>query len=173
MVEIDGSYGSGGGQILRTACSLAAITKKPCHIFNIRKNRPRPGLAHQHLLGIQALARLCSGALEGDELGSQEIKFYPGEIDRGPTSVNVKIETAGSITLVLQTLIPAALFAQKPIEIYFEGGATETFFSPTIDYFRYVFLKILGKMGGKLEIEILKRGYYPEGGAKVKVKNFS
>ncbi|PIS39555.1 MAG: RNA 3'-phosphate cyclase [Candidatus Nealsonbacteria bacterium CG08_land_8_20_14_0_20_38_20] len=170
MVEIDGSYCSGGGQILRTACALAVVTKKPCRVFNIRKSRPKPGLATQHLLGIQALAQLCSGALEGDELGSEEIKFFPGETYRD--RVSVKIPTAGSITLVLQTLIPPALFAPRPIEISFEGGATDTFFSPTIDHFRYVFLKILEKMGGKLEIEILKRGYYPEGGAKINVKIF-
>ena len=170
MIEINGSYLEGGGQILRTACALSALTKKPCHIFNIRKNRPKPGLMPQHLLGIQALAQLCNGRLEGDFLGSEEIKFYPGEISRDRVSVN--IPTAGSITLVLQTLIPPALFASFPIQISFDGGATDTFFSPTIDHFRYVFLKILEKMEAKVEIEILKRGYYPEGGAKVVAKIF-
>jgi len=188
MIDIDGSFGSGGGQILRTACALSAVTKKPCRVFNIRRDRPKPGLMPQHLLGIQALAQLCDGRLEGDFLVSQDIKFYPGEIDRGLSSVNVKIETAGSITLVLQTLIPPALFVhsadseQSPIKITFDGGATDTFFSPTIDHFRYVFLKILEKIlapynsegicsgGDKIEISILKRGYYPEGGAKVEVK---
>ena len=176
MIEIDGSYSEGGGQILRTACALSAVTKKPCRVFNIRKGRPKPGLMPQHLLGIQALTQLCKGKLEGDFLGSEEIKFYPGEIDRGRTSVNIKIETAGSITLVLQTLIPPALFASRvaggwrPIKITFDGGATDTFFSPTIDYFRYVFLKILEKIGGKVEINILRRGYYPEGGARIEVR---
>lgn len=178
MVELDGATLEGGGQLLRTAVALAAVTKKPCYVFNIRKNRPKPGLATQHLLGIQALAQLCNGRLEGDFLGSEEIKFYPGEINRGPSSVNVKIETAGSITLVLQTLIPPVLFAHstssgqasEPVKITFEGGATDTFFSPSIDHFRYVFLKILEMMGAKVEINILRRGYYPEGGAKVEVK---
>lgn len=179
MIEIDGSYSEGGGQILRTACALAAVTQKPCHVFNIRKNRPNPGLMPQHLLGVQTLAQLCNGKLEGDELASEEIKFYPGEI--GAQYLHIKIETAGSIALVLQTLIPPALFSSKPIKISFEGGATDTFFSPTLDYFRFVFLKILEKMlaplnsGGiysgasKIEINILERGYYPEGGAKVEV----
>jgi RNA 3'-phosphate cyclase len=124
-------------------------------------------------LGIQALAQLCNGSLEGDFLGSEEIKFYPSEINQSRTSTKVKIETAGSITLVLQTLIPPVLFAPEPIKITFEGGATDTFFSPTIDYFHYVFLKILKKLGGKVEINILKRGYYPEGEAKIEATIYS
>lgn len=168
MVEIDGSFGEGGGQILRTAIALAAVKKIPCHIFNIRKGREKPGLQTQHLLGLQALAQLSNGKLEGDYLNSTEIKFFPGEIHK--EKISMKIPTAASITLILQTLIPVCLFAKKPVEIDFDGGATDTFFSPTIDHFRFVFLKILEKMGAKVEILILKRGFYPEGGAKVKVK---
>jgi RNA 3'-phosphate cyclase len=168
FIEIDGSFGEGGGQILRTATALSAIKKIPCRIFNIRAKRKNPGLQTQHLLGLRALTELCNGKLEGDYLNSTEIKFYPGEITKD--KILVKIPTAGSITLVLQTLIPVCIFAKNKIEIYFEGGATDTFFSPTIDHFRYVFLKILEKMGVKVEIEILKRGYYPEGGAKLKAK---
>ncbi len=171
MIEIDGNYLEAGGQILRTAVSLSAITRKPCHVFNIRKKRSKPGLKQQHLLGIQALTQLCNGKLEGDFLDSEEIKFFPGQTYREQVSVN--IPTAGSITLILQMLIPPLLFSSKPTEITFNGGATDTFFSPTIDHFRYCFLKILEKMGARVEIEISKRAYYPEGGAKVKVKVFS
>jgi RNA 3'-phosphate cyclase len=170
MIEIDGSFGEGGGQILRTATALAAVLKIPCRVFNIRKGREKPGLQTQHLLGLRALAELCNGKLEGDYLNSTEIKFYPEEIKK--EKITVKIPTAGSVTLILQTLIPVCIFAKKSIEIYFEGGATDTFFSPTIDHFRYAFLKILEKMGTKVEIEILRRGYYPEGGARLKAKIF-
>jgi len=161
---------------LRTAISLSAITGKDCRIFNIRKGRERPGLASQHLLGIQAAAQLCSGKLEGDFLGSEEVKFYPGKIQA--KDLHIKIETAGSINLVLQALIPPALLISpsagsgqvSPIKITIVGGATDTFFSPTMDYFRHVFLKILEKMETKAEVNVLKRGYYPEGGAEVEVK---
>ena len=164
MIEIEGSS---GGQILRTSVALSAVKKIPCRVFNIRKSRPKPGLQTQHLFGLQALSQICQGRLEGDYLGSQEIKFYPGEINK--KSISVNIPTAGSITLVLQTLIPPILFAPAPVKVSFQGGATDTFFSPTLDHFRYVFLKILEKMGAKLDINILRRGYYPEGGSFLEV----
>jgi len=168
MIEIDGAQYEGGGAILRVASALTIVTKKPCRVFNIRQGREKPGLMPQHLLGIRALARLCNGKLEGDQLGSQEIKLFPGEIEA--KDLHIKIETAGSITLCLQSLLPVALRTPNPIKITFEGGGTDVPFSPTIDYFRYVFLRILEQAGAKAEVKILKRGYYPEGGAEVEVK---
>lgn len=165
MIEIDGSTKEAGGQLLRTACALSVITKKPCHVFNIRRGRPRPGLAHQHLLGLKALAQLCNGKIKGDSLGSQEIEFYPGKAYTDRVSVN--IPTAGSITLALQGLILPAFYSPSPVTISFDGGATDTFFSPTMDHFQFVFLKILEKMGAKININIARRGFYPEGNAKV------
>lgn len=187
MIEIDGSKHESGGKVLRTACLLSAITGKACRVFNIGislhenldLSRTRPGLTVQHLLELQALRELCNGKLEGDYLESQEIKFYPGNFSREQTPVNIlntqakelqiKIEAAGSITLILQTLIPPALFSPSPTKIIFKGGTTDTFFSPTMDYFQYVFLKALSKIGAKMKINIIKRGFYPEGGAKVEI----
>jgi len=167
VIKIDGAFGQGGGQILRTACSLSAATGKPCTVFNIRKNKPNPGLATQHLLGLRTLAQICSATLDGDKIGSQEVFFNPGIIPETLAPATVKIETAGSISLLLQTLTPLGLIIPSPVKIIFDGGATDTFFSPTIDYFQYVFLKFLEKFGGKAEISIKRRGYYPEGGASV------
>lgn len=164
MIEIDGSFGEGGGQILRTAVSLSAITKTPCRVFNIRKKRPQPGLQVQHLEALKALTEICGGQLEGGFLNSQEIRFWPGNIIKN--QISVKIETAGSIILVAQTLIPICLFSKTPVKIEFNGGATDTFFAPTADYFRFCFLKIMEKFGAKINLEIIKRGYYPSGGAK-------
>lgn len=167
-ISIDGSYGEGGGQIVRTATALSAITGVPCRIFNIRKNRKNPGLAHQHTLALRALAELCNAKLEGAEIGSTEITLHPGLITAA--ALNVEIKTAGSITLVLQTLLLPAFFAPGNVEINFHGGATDTFFSPTIDYHRFVFSRLLGKMGLEARIEIVRRGFYPKGGAVVKVE---
>ena len=167
MIEIDGSFGKASGQIIRTACALSVITKKNCYIFNIRKSHSKPGLTTQDLSSIQALAKFCNGRLEGDCLGSEEIKFYPENIDES-TSIDIKIKSSESITLLLQALIPPCLSGSNPTTINIDGGATDTFFSPTIDYFEHCFLKILRKLKVRVDLSILKRGYYPEGGAKVK-----
>lgn len=170
LLSIDGSFGEGGGAILRVALALSAILKKPVEIFNIRKGRKEPGLKLQHLLTVKNAAKLCDAFLEGAELGSTKIRFWPKEIVS--KRLEIKIETAGSITLALQGLLPICFFAPSLVEIFFEGGGTDVPFSPPIDYYRFLFLKILEKMGGKVEIEIQKRGFYPAGGAKVKVKVF-
>ena len=167
LIEIDGSAPEGGGQVLRTALALSAVTKKPCRVFNIRKTMQKPGLMQQHLLTVKALAQLCQARIEGDELNSQEIEFYPGKAYQ--ENISVKIPTAGSIMLALQALIPPALSAPLPVKISFRGGATDTFFSPTYDYFNFVFLKTLEKMGTKIEVSVQRRGYYPTGAAQLEV----
>lgn len=175
MIEIDGSYGEGGGQILRTALALSAITKNPCCIFNIRKNRENPGLGVQHLVFVRAIKEIFNAKLEGDEIGSKEIIFEPNEIFKNEIEIN--IETAGSITLILQALLLPILLSGKEFKIKFKGGATDTFFSPTIDYFRFVFLENIKNLISQvskekefLKINIIKRGFYPKGNSQVEVK---
>lgn len=170
MIEIDGSMLEGGGSIVRISVGLAALTGIPVRVYNIRSKRKNPGLREQHLEGIRAVARLCGGRLEGDELGSREVKFYPGET--WETKLRVQIRTAGNITLVLQPLMLAALRSVQPVEIEFEGGATDAPFAPPVDYLRNVTLPVLGRMGYRCELSCLRRGHYPRGGAKAVAKVF-
>ncbi len=165
MTEIDGDYLEGGGQIIRSACAFSLITQEPCHIFNIRQKRENPGLQQQHLLGIQALAKWSGSKIEGDFLGSQEIKFFPAR--QFEEKALISIPTAASIVLILQLFLPVLVFLRKPLEIKLRGGATDTFFSPTMDYFQFVFLNFLEKYGISANLNIIQRGYYPQGKAEV------
>ncbi len=166
MVEIDGGYLEGGGQILRTAIALSAITKIPVRIFNIRKGRERPGLRPQHLAGILAAGKICDARLRGAELNSTEIEFIPQEIRGG--IYNLWTGTAGSITLILQTLTPLGIYADKPLQLNIKGG-TAVPFSPTITYFERVFCDYLKKMGISITTEVKRHGFYPKGGGEVYV----
>jgi RNA 3'-phosphate cyclase len=142
MIEIDGSMLEGGGSIVRISVGLAALVGKPVRVYNIRAKRENPGLREQHLEGIRAVAKLCSGRLEGDELGSKEIRFWPAEVKAGRLRVNIR--TAGNITLVLQPLMLASLRADGPVEVEFEGGATDAPLAPPIDYLKNVTFSNLG-----------------------------
>jgi len=165
MIEIDGSYGSGGGQILRTAAGLSALTGKPCRVFNIRAKRRNPGLREQHLQAIRAVSRMCSGKLTGAEIGSQEITFEPGRIKEG--ELLVPISTAGSVGLVLQALlIPSSKSGAK---IKLSGGGTCGKWAPPISYIQNVLANFLSEMGYKVNIKVLREGFYPKGGAEVEV----
>jgi RNA 3'-terminal phosphate cyclase (ATP) len=160
MIEIDGSFGEGGGRIVRTAVALSAVTGKPVQIKQIRQGRHKPGLAPQHACAISALADLCDGKTSGIAPGSSEITFMPGEIRGGRHKV--KIGTAGSITLLMQCLLPALLKADGPSTLEVEGG-TDVEWAPTVDYFRNVFLPALECFGAKVNLEVRQRGYYPKG----------
>lgn len=163
MLSIDGSYGEGGGQILRTAVALSVLTKKPIEVNNIRANRPNPGMKAQHYIAINSVEELCRGKSEGLEIGSSHLIFKPGEIRGGKYKFD--IGTAGSITLVFQTCILASLKTKEPLTIQIKGG-TENKWAPTWDYFQYVFIPLLQKFGVNVEPQLIKRGYYPKGGGE-------
>jgi len=161
MLAIDGSFGEGGGQVLRTALALSAVTKTPVRVENIRLRRPKPGLQAQHLTCIKAVGELCNAEVSGLSLGSAEVTFHPGDIAGGTFSFDVG--TAGSMTLVLQALLPPALHAPDQVEISLSGG-TDVAWSPPVDYFKRVLLPLIGKAGCLVDLEVVKRGYYPHGG---------
>jgi len=165
MIKIDGSFCEAGGQIVRTALALSVITKKPFEVNNIRKGRPTSGLKNQHLYCIKALKELCDAEVRGDSLGSEKLIFKPGKISH--KNLKIDVETAGSITLIMQSLIWPCLFSDKKISIKIIGG-TDVKWSIPVDYFKYVFLPYLRKYAD-IEFRIERRGYYPKGQGKVVV----
>ncbi len=167
MIEIDGAHGEGGGQLVRNAAALAAVTGKPVRVTNIRAKRPNPGLAAQHVAALKAVAAISNAQIDGLQPGSRQIVVKPGTLAGGTHRFDVG--TAGSVTLVLQACLPPALLAPSPTELHLVGG-TDVKWSPPLDYFRFVFLPLLERMGGHVEVEVLKRGYYPRGGGEIRVK---
>ncbi|MET1124989.1 MAG: RNA 3'-terminal phosphate cyclase [Archaeoglobaceae archaeon] len=166
MIRIDGSYGEGGGQILRTAIALSCVTGEAVVVENIRAKRPKPGLAAQHLKGIEAAKLISDAEVEGLRIGSTRVVFKPRRLRGG--NFKVDIGTAGSVTLVMQTILPPLLFAEKESSIEIIGG-TDVAWSPPIDYFRFVTLPAVAEIGGEASIELLRRGYYPKGGGRVRL----
>lgn len=166
MRDIDGSFGEGGGQLLRTACALAAITGEAVRLHHIRARRAPPGLAPQHLTAVRAVAALCEARVEGLALRSPELSFHPGKLRSGEFRFDVG--TAGSVTLVLQALLPAALHAGAPVRIQLAGG-TDVRAAPALDYLRHVLLPMLAQMGAEVQLTLRRRGYYPRGGGLVEV----
>ncbi len=166
MIRIDGSYGEGGGQILRTAIALSCLTGEPVEVFNIRANRPKPGLMAQHLKGIEAAKIISNAEVEGLRLGSTKVVFKPKSLKGGKFKID--IGTAGSVTLILQTILLPSLAADK--ESFFEiRGGTDVSWSPSVDYVKNVTFRALGELGADVDIELVRRGYYPKGGGLVRV----
>jgi RNA 3'-terminal phosphate cyclase (ATP) len=168
MVRLDGSYGEGGGQILRTALALSSILRKPIEIFNIRKNRKVPGLMAQHLTCVNASKVIAEAEVEGNELGSTRLRFRPTQLTGGEFLFDVaeKKGSAGSVTLVLQTLLPILLYSACDSKVVARGG-THVSWSPSFHYFKEVFLKQLNRIGVQAEARIEKWGFYPKGGGEV------
>ena len=161
ILEIDGSLGEGGGQILRTALTLAAVLQKPVKIANIRAGRPQPGLKRQHLTAIRALAKITDAEVAGANEGSQIVEFAPEKIRSGTFTFD--IGSAGATMLVFQAVLPVLLSAEKESRLKLIGG-THVPFAPTFDYVKRVFLPALGV---RVEIEMKRAGYYPKGGGVV------
>ncbi len=165
MIEIDGSYGEGGGQILRSSLSLSAVTGLPVRVFKVRAGRKDPGLKPQHLMGTRAVAAICSGRLEGAELGSTEVILYPGPVGGGDYAFDVSEQkaSAGSSTLILQTVLWPLGFAPNPSQVEIRGG-THVPWSPPAEYISDVFGTAVSRMGVFFKPEIARRGFYPMGG---------
>lgn len=168
MLEIDGSKKSGSGTILRLSIALAAITQEPLHIYNIRHNRRQPGLRPQHLESVITAAKLCNAETEGAKLGSRELWFKPNPIKSG--EVQAKIGTAGSISMLLLTVLPICAYAKSEVKIHVISGGTDVQYAPTINYMKYVLLPALEQMGLKASLTVKKFGYYPKGMGEVALK---
>lgn len=166
MIEVDGSYGEGGGQIFRMALALASVTGQDVRIINIRAGRHNPGLASQHVTAARAAASLSGASTKGLRRGASEVTFRPGPLRGGSFEFNVG--TAGSVTLVLQACLLPAVFADGPTELRIHGG-TDVKWSPPCDYFLHVFLPLLSRMGVRVRMQVVRRGYYPRGGGVVDV----
>jgi RNA 3'-terminal phosphate cyclase (ATP) len=166
MLKLDGSVGEGGGQILRTALALSALTGQPFEIEKIRANRRKPGLLRQHLTAVRAAAEVCSARIAGDALGSPSLCFHPGAVKAGEYSFAVG--TAGSATLVLQTVLFPLLVASGPSRITVEGG-THNPLAPTVDFLDRAFLPFVRRMGPKVDVRLERWGFYPAGGGRISV----
>jgi RNA 3'-terminal phosphate cyclase (ATP) len=168
-IKIDGSFGEGGGQILRTALSLSCITGLSFELSNIRKGRKKPGLMPQHITCVNAVSEISNSRVSGGEIGSTNLIFVPQKINPGKYVFD--IQTAGSISLVAQTLLPPLLFADSPSRITIKGG-THVPFSPTYHYISEVFIPMLHEIGIKVEPCLSKYGFYPKGGGETVFRVF-
>jgi len=164
-IEIDGSFGEGGGQILRTALSLAAVTSRPFRMTRIRARRSDPGLKPQHLRAVEAIAAVCRARVEGASLGSDNLLFEPGGI--APGDFRFDVGTAGSTSLILQTLMPPLARAGAASRVEIRGG-THVRWSPCFDYLRLHWLPFVRKIGLDAEIDMERAGFYPAGGGIVR-----
>ena len=162
-IVIDGSEGEGGGQILRTSLALSLITGRPFHLVKLRARRHKPGLLRQHLTAVRAATSVGSAKVQGDALGSQELVFQPGPVQHGEYTFSVG--SAGSVTLVLQTVIWPLLHLPGTSQLSFEGG-THNPMAPPFEFIAEVFLPLLRRMGAQVEVKLDRVGFYPAGGGR-------
>jgi len=167
LLTIDGSFGEGGGQILRNAIALSLLDRKGIRITNIRANRKNPGLRPQHLSTVLAARQICDADVDGVKIGSREVVFIPGEVRGGEYEID--IGTAGSVTLLLQGILAPLLSAGESSVVRIIGG-TDVPWSPPVDYMNNIMFPVLREMGANLGFELLRRGFYPKGGGKIEVR---
>lgn len=166
MIHIDGAFGEGGGQIVRTSLALSLVTGKPFSIDNIRAGRKKPGLMRQHLAALNAAAEIGSAQVQGNEIASRSFIFKPGKVKAG--RFHFAIGSAGSCTLVLQTVLPALLAAKAPSEVVLEGG-THNPYAPPFDFLEKSFLPLVNRMGATVTAALERSGFYPAGGGNFQV----
>jgi RNA 3'-terminal phosphate cyclase (ATP) len=166
MITIDGSSGEGGGQVLRTSLAMSLVTGKPFQITKIRAARDKPGLRRQHLTAVLAAAKIGRAECRGAALESRELDFSPGEVRHGEYRFDVG--TAGSTTLVLQTILPPLMCAGGPSRLILEGG-THNIYAPPVDFLQHAFLPIVERMGPKITTRLERPGFYPAGGGRLAV----
>ena len=164
FLKINGGHGEGGGQIVRSAIMLSCITGKPIHVENIRKNRKKNGLKPQHLTGIRIVQKISNSKIIGAEIGSSELKFIPGKIKE--MELVEDIGTAGSISLVLQMIIPILAISNQKLKLTLRGG-TNVRWSPSIEYTKYILQEAYKRMGINFTININTHGFYPKGGGEI------
>lgn len=165
-VTVDGSYGEGGGQILRTALTCAILTQTPVHVVNIRAGRKQPGLRPQHLAAVRAAAEICGAHVEGDTVGSHEVRFRPGQVQ--PGRYRWDIGTAGAVTLVLHTVFLPLALANEPSHLTIRGG-THVPWSPTWAYVERQWAPYMDRIGLPAKLRLKRAGFYPRGGGEVEV----
>ena len=170
FLEIDGSFGEGGGQIVRTAITLSCIMNQPIIIDNIRKNRKNPGLKPQHLTALKILKKICNGNFDQLKIGATSLKFIPSKVQS--LNLNENVGTAGSISLIIQVLIPVIAICKKKLKLTIIGG-TNVPWSPSIDYTQIVLREAFARMGINFSINVIKRGFYPKGGGIIELEVLS
>lgn len=166
VVRVDGGLGEGGGQVLRTAVALAALTGQDLEVHDIRAGRPNPGMAPQHLAAVRAVGAFCDAEMEGADLGSTDLRFCPGPVKGG--SYRIDVGTAGSVSLVLQSCLLSMCRCKEFFQLEVRGG-TDVQMAPPIDHLGMVLIPLLGRMGYRLDMKLEARGFYPEGGGMVRL----